>query len=74
MKTYSLNLITYLKVKGIEVEVGTEDGFTYYGEYKLTNEATEAVTEYKKDMTLHAFLQEYRDLRVQINNMRTSNE
>lgn len=71
MTTYSLNLMAYLIDKGIKVEVKTDNGCKFYGEFENTKEAFNAVDAYKKDKELHSFLQTYKQLREDIKDMRT---
>lgn len=73
MTTYSLNLMAYLKDKGFDIEVKTDDGYKFYAIFESTKEALDAIDAYKKDKELHSFLQAYRELRKEINEMRTSN-
>ena len=73
MTTYSLNLMAYLRDKGFNIEVKTDNGYKFYAIFEPTKEVLDAIYAYKKDKELHLFLQAYKELRKEINEMRTSN-
>lgn len=61
--TKSLNLIAYMIAEGCEVDVRHE-GYRVYGVYE-ENEHNEQVKEqYRNDLSLHRFLNEFKNLKV----------
>lgn len=72
MKTYSLNLIAYLKTRGFNVSIATEDGYKFYGLIDDSQELTQATKDYKADTALHDYLEKFKQLREEINDMRAS--
>lgn len=73
MNTYSLNLMAYLKNRGFDLEIKTDNGNVIYATFEPTDEALAAMNNYKKDKELHSFLQTYNELRKNIKTLRTSN-
>lgn len=66
-KIFSLNLVSYLKSKGLEEDYLSKDGSAVYYVFPRTKEVATTITRYRCNRELQEFLQSYKKVREQIN-------
>ena len=70
--TYSLNIASYIRMCGYEVEVIEDEKGMYYFSTENNEEVKQAVREYKKDKSLHLYLEQFKYLKKEISNLRSN--
>lgn len=67
---YSLNLIAYIKMVGLDYELHTDNGKLFYAKVEDDEDIDSVIGEYKDSRDLQEFLDCFRELRSEINSMR----
>lgn len=66
---FSLNLIAWLKMHGIDIEFKHQDGFLV-GVIEATEETIKLLQEYRKNEELQEFLHTYKEIKMKMKEIR----
>lgn len=69
--SYSINLGSYLKAYGIEINYGKDTQGRVFLYTDNTEEVRELVEQYKHDEELHSFLKEFAVIRTKVNALKS---